>query len=79
VSHCLLSGCCWGLVAKDRVEYDVGRHSCSVIELVVVVCFFVDVVLLTGVEHSSLSLFHLSKNHCTKNLKNKNKKSYGLG
>jgi hypothetical protein len=53
VSRCLLSGCCWGLVTKDRVEYDVGRHSCPVIMLVVVVRFFVDVVLLCGVEHSS--------------------------
>jgi hypothetical protein len=45
----LLSGCCWGLVMKVRVEYDVGRHHCSVIELVVVVCFFMDVVLLYGI------------------------------
>jgi hypothetical protein len=52
MSCCLLSGCCWGLVTKDCVEYDVGRHSCSVVELVVVVCFFVDVVFLCGVEHS---------------------------
>jgi hypothetical protein len=53
VSHCLLSGCCWGLVMKDHVEYDVGRHSCSFVELVIVVCFCVDV-LLYGVEHSSV-------------------------
>jgi hypothetical protein len=37
VSRCLLSGCCWGLVTKDHVEYVVGRHSFSVVELVVVV------------------------------------------
>jgi hypothetical protein len=53
VSRCLLSGCGWGLVTKDCVENDVGRHSFSVGELVVVVCFFVDVVFLYGVEYSS--------------------------
>jgi hypothetical protein len=53
VSRCLLSGCCWGRVTKDRVEYDVGRHSCSVVELVAVICFFVDLVFLYGVEYSS--------------------------
>jgi hypothetical protein len=52
VNRCLLLGCGWGLDTKNRVKYDVGCHCCSVVELVVVVCFFVNVVFLYGVGHS---------------------------
>jgi hypothetical protein len=52
VSRCLLSDRGWGLVANDRVEYDVGHHCCPVVKLIVVVCFFKNVVPLYAVEQS---------------------------